>query len=89
MLKQPTVTRLVDNAVRDKLVSKISDERDGRRVFVALTKSGEKLIARLKQDALDAESWFNSKCEPEVVAHLKDELQKIVEQFEEPKIHGE
>jgi MarR family transcriptional regulator, organic hydroperoxide resistance regulator len=88
MLKQPTVTRLVDNAVRDKLVSKISDERDGRRVFVALTKSGEKLIARLKQDALDAENWINNKYEPEAVTHLKDELREIIAEFDEAKIPG-
>jgi len=88
MLKQPTVTRLVDNAVRDKLVLKNADEKDGRRVFVTLTKTGKKLIAGLKQDALDAESWINNNYGPKAVTHLKKNLLEILVQFDETKISG-
>ena len=51
MLKQPTVTRLVEMAVEDGLVSKDFDARDGRQAIVTLTRRGEDLAGNLKSRA--------------------------------------
>ncbi|MDA4848573.1 MarR family winged helix-turn-helix transcriptional regulator [Hoeflea poritis] len=48
MLKQPTVTRLVDMAVDDGLIDKSNDARDGRQAVVTLTPAGEALVAELE-----------------------------------------
>ena len=51
MLKQPTVTRLVDMAIADGLVEKNFDLKDGRQTIITLTTSGEALAKELKDRA--------------------------------------
>jgi DNA-binding MarR family transcriptional regulator len=48
-LDTSTVTRVVDVLVRDELLSRTRDEeRDRRRVYVSLTKAGERLAEQLE-----------------------------------------
>jgi DNA-binding MarR family transcriptional regulator len=58
MLRQPSVTILVDNGVNDGLLKKNSDPADGRRVQVRLSKAGHKLAESLKVEARQAEADF-------------------------------
>ena len=51
MLKQPTVTRLVDMAVKDGMIDKAFDANDGRQAIVTLTPAGEGLVAELEERA--------------------------------------
>ncbi len=85
MLKQPTVTRLVDAAVKDGLVTKAAGREDGRRVYVSLTAAGEKLIEQLKSDASEAEAKIGEIGDLKAIDRLKKNLVEIIDQFEGQK----
>jgi len=48
-LATSTMTRIVDNLVRDGYIERIRDEADRRLVFVTLTSDGDKLAEELRQ----------------------------------------
>ncbi len=58
MLRQPTVTKLIDDAVRDGLVKKTVDRTDARRIEVRLRAKGRRLAEDLKERARRAEADF-------------------------------
>jgi DNA-binding MarR family transcriptional regulator len=47
LLKQPTMTKLLDRMVRDGLVTRAQDARDRRVIRVALTPRGKRLATKL------------------------------------------
>jgi len=56
MLRQPSVTKLIDNAAADGLVLKAPDPQDARKVQVRLSRKGLKLATALKEQARLAEN---------------------------------
>lgn len=81
MLKQPSVTTLVDRAVQDGLLRKTTDKNDGRRVLVTLTRRGERLASELKKSALDAERLLEESLGSERSIAVKSELRKLIGSF--------
>jgi flavin reductase (DIM6/NTAB) family NADH-FMN oxidoreductase RutF/DNA-binding MarR family transcriptional regulator len=51
LAKQPTVSKLVDRLLQQRLVSRRDDPTDARRVLVSLTSTGRDRIAPVLQDA--------------------------------------
>ena len=47
LLQQPTMTKLLDRMVRDRLVRRAQDEKDRRVVRIELTREGEELAREL------------------------------------------
>jgi len=84
MLKQPSVTTLVDRAVQDGLLRKTTDKIDGRRVLVTLTRQGELLASQLKRNALDAEQLLEESLGTVQSTAIKSELKKLIESFRDP-----
>ena len=82
MLKQPTVTRLVDMAVADGLVDKSHDVKDGRQAIVTLTQEGETLTAELQTRARHANDRIIAKLGPRRTQALAAQLKAAIESFE-------
>ena len=83
MLRQPSVTTLVDNGVNDGLLEKTSDPADGRRVQVRLSKAGHKLAESLKGQARQAEVDIIESIGQTQVQEAKNVLRKLIECAEE------
>ena len=47
-MPKPNVTTLVDKLIKDKLVKRVSDERDRRKINIKLTKQGELSIQKAR-----------------------------------------
>lgn len=82
MLKQPTVTRLVDQAARDGLVRKASDAGDGRRTLVSLTDSGQALALKLRDDARAADKHLVDRLGEKRAAAFKRDLRDVIVDFD-------
>lgn len=82
MLKQPSVTQIVDSAVRDGLVRKAPDTNDARRIMITLTEEGEQLISEVKLRALAARANLDSALGPDLARRLSDCLRETIEQLE-------
>ncbi|MCA1300619.1 MarR family winged helix-turn-helix transcriptional regulator [Stappia indica] len=81
MLKQPSVTQLVDNAIRDGLVRKDSDPDDARRTVITLTEEGEELVARIRERALigreHVETMLGADLSRQLTARLKETIERL------------
>jgi len=82
MLRQPSVTILVDNAVDDGLLEKHSDPADGRRVRVRLSQAGRKLAESLKGQARQAEEDLIRNIGHTQVQDAKKVLRTLIESAE-------
>lgn len=84
MLRQPTVTRLVRDAVADGLVLKTPDPADARRAQIRLTPGGRRLVASLWRQARAAEAAIIADHGPEHTAAVKDALRRLIDDAEKP-----
>ena len=82
MLKQPTVTRLVDQAAQDALVRKEADTVDARRIRVSLTGKGRALALALREDARAADRLLVDRLGKERAAAFKSDLRKVIGDFD-------
>lgn len=90
MLRQPTVTKLVNDAVADGLVRKQVAAQDRRRLEISLTPTGRKLVTRLKREARHAEQatvatyagLAGDGAAEEDIAELKARLKRLIERFD-------
>lgn len=84
MLRQPTVTQLVNDAVRAGIVTKSSDGQDKRRQNVSLTPSGVRLAEDLKREAAAAEAHTMASFGADGLDELKRRLRQVIDHFETP-----
>lgn len=82
MLKQPTVTRLVDQAAQDGLVRKDDDAADGRRILVTLTATGRALALKLRDEARAADRLLVDRLGEERAAAFKSDLRQVIGDFD-------
>lgn len=82
MLKQPTVTRLVELAVEDGLVLKTSDAKDGRQAVVTLSPEGEDLARELKDRARIMNQRLVKKIGKRRAQNLATQLRDVIAHFE-------
>ncbi|MFY9212277.1 MAG: MarR family transcriptional regulator [Aestuariivita sp.] len=83
MLKQPTVTRLVDLAVKDGLLNKSFDAKDGRQAIVTLTPVGEDLVAELTTRARETNDRLVARLGKRRTLEFQTQLRDIIACFEE------
>jgi len=83
MLKQPTVTRLVDMAVTDGLIDKSNDARDGRQAIVTLTPAGEALVAELEDRARIMNDRLIERLGRERASEFARQLKDVIACFED------
>ena len=82
MLKQPTVTKLVNDAERDGLIRKQIDPGDNRRLNISLAPKGRALVERLMAEARHAEARTIERSGGAEVAELKFRLKELIDRFE-------
>lgn len=82
MLKQPTVTKLVNDAERDGLIRKQIDPGDGRRLNISLAPAGRPLVKRLLAEAREAEARTVAQSGSAEIAELKSRLKNLIDRFE-------
>ena len=82
MLKQPSVTRLVEAARKDGLVNTRQDEHDRRRVHVTLSTAGRSLINELKQSARQSDQIIVDGLGSKNAAQIKKTLHQIIDHYE-------
>ena len=81
MLKQPSVTRLVEAARQEGIVQTVHDQRDRRRVNVTLTPAGTMLVEELKKSARAADQNIIGGLGAEQAADVKKNLQQIIQHY--------
>jgi len=84
LLRQPTMTKLLDRMVRDGLVRRSADDRDRRVVRVMLTERGEQMAAELIETALAYERDMFSRY-PEADAKAMKALLRGIADRQPPK----
>ena len=82
MLKQPSITRLVEAARQDGIVQTVKDRGDRRRMNVSLTRAGTDLIEELKKSALGADQNVIESLGSEQADDIKKNLQQIIQHYE-------
>lgn len=82
MLKQPSVTQIVDSAVRDGLVRKTPDKNDARSIRITLTAEGEEIVAELRERALAARAHLETLLGPDLTRRLSACLQETIDTLE-------
>lgn len=84
LLQQPTMTKLLDRMVRDKLVTRSQDGRDRRVVRVALTPDGETLAEDLIRAARQHEAAVLARFPEMETASMKALLRSVLERETKP-----
>lgn len=82
MLKQPSVTQLVNSAVKDGLITKTVDSADKRRIQIALTSEGKRVVATLKDRAMIGNAHLQKLLTPELTQRLSDDLREVLDRLE-------
>jgi len=82
MLKQPSVTRLVEAARKDGLVNTRQDEHDRRRVHVTLSVAGKELIRELKSSAWGSDQNIIDSLGKSRATQIKKTLHQIIDHYE-------
>jgi len=89
ILKQPTVTRILDRMAADGIVERISHASDRRVTLVRITARGKRGVKQLKKLALEHEQRVLEPFGDASVATLKRMLRRMIElrevSFEEPE----
>ena len=82
MLKQPSVTRLVEAARKDGFVKTRQDEHDRRRVHVTLSNEGRSLINDLKKTARNSDQIIVEGLGKKQSTQIKKALHQIIDHYE-------
>ncbi len=82
LMEQSRMTRIVDQMEKRGLVARRSDEGDGRRVRVHLTREGQALSEQLVDEASDHETRLLSALSPADAERLKPSLVRLLEALE-------
>ena len=82
MLKQPSVTRLVEAARKDNMVDVSPDEVDRRRVHVTLSGEGRRLVTELKISARASDQIIVDDLGRSRSSQIKKTLRQIIDHFE-------
>lgn len=83
LLKQPTLTKVLDRMERQDLVRRNVDEDDRRRVLVYLTVAGRKQAESLLQQARGAERSVHPILDAGRLAGLKQDLRLVIERMQQ------
>lgn len=78
LMEQSRMTRIIDQMDQRKLVRRVSDGSDRRRVLVKLTKEGKTLASRLVSDAREHEENLLSDLADTDAARIKPVLQVLL-----------
>ena len=79
MLRQPSVSNLVDKSVEDGLVVKVPSAVDARRLEIRLSAAGAELVDDLKKQARLAEAEFVSRLGDEKAGEIKERLRELIQ----------
>jgi MarR family transcriptional regulator, organic hydroperoxide resistance regulator len=82
MLKQPSVTRLVEAARKDGLVNTRQDEVDRRRVHVTLSPEGRHLVTGLRTSARASDQFIVDGLGKSRAGQIKKTLHQIIDHYE-------
>jgi DNA-binding MarR family transcriptional regulator len=82
ILKQPTVTRILDRMASDGIVERMSHASDRRVTLVRITGRGKRAVRRLKKLALEHEQRVLEPFGAASVATLKRMLRRMIELHE-------
>jgi MarR family transcriptional regulator, organic hydroperoxide resistance regulator len=82
MLKQPSVTRLVEAARKEGLVDTRQDEHDRRRVHVTLSTAGWTLIKDLRKSARASDQIIVDSLGKTRATQIKKTLHQIIDHYE-------
>jgi MarR family transcriptional regulator, organic hydroperoxide resistance regulator len=82
MLKQPSVTRMVEAARKDGLVDTRQDEEDRRRVHVTLSPEGRRLIDELRTSARASDQIMVDSLGKSRSGQIKKTLHQIIDHYE-------
>jgi DNA-binding MarR family transcriptional regulator len=82
MLKQPSVTRLVEAARKEGLVDTRQDKHDRRRVHVTLSAGGRDLIKKLKHSARVSDDVIVEGLGKKRALQIKKTLHQIIDHYE-------
>lgn len=77
LMEQSRMTKIIDQMVLRKLVTRRNDRRDRRRVRVFLTEQGRRLAEELVAEARAHETMLTDPLPPGEAALLKDTLKRI------------
>lgn len=86
LLKQPTLTKVLDRMERQDLVRRNVDEDDRRRVLVSLTTTGRKQAEALLQQARGAERSIYPVLDAGRLAGLKQDLRLVIDRMQQSPI---
>lgn len=84
VMKQPTVTRVLDRQEARGEVKRIAHKTDRRSTLVAITPKGTRLVAELIEQAREHEARILRPLGDEHTAELKASLRKIIAMNEPP-----
>jgi len=79
LLKQPTLTKIIDRLERNRWVERQADSGDGRRVKVAITSTAKRKTGVLMDLAREHERSVLAGYAPKEAAELKKTLQLLIE----------
>lgn len=78
LIKQPTLTKIIDRMERDQLVERRAGASDRRMVHVFITGEGQKVVEPLLTEARDYEAEVLSEVTPEDQEALKTLLRSLI-----------
>jgi len=83
LIKQPTLTKIIDRMERDHLVERLTGASDRRMVHVHITETGRELVSPLLLEAKEYEKDVLSDVSPAEQAEIKDILRKLIHKVAE------
>ncbi len=78
LLKQPTLTKVIDRMERDGLVRRVGADADRRKVIVAITAAGRRVVGDLIERARAHEAEVLSGYSPAEILQLKSVLKALI-----------
>jgi len=82
-LEISTMTRVIDNLVSSKLVSRSADPKDRRLCRVKITAKGETLISKVRADLIEQHAQILKKISPDSRKDVISALSELLEAFKE------
>lgn len=89
LLKQPTLSKVLDRMIADGLVTRSPAARDRRRVFVAITPAGRALATRFLPEARAHEAGALAGIPPSEIVTLKHVLRTMIQKLEDVPAEAE